>query len=178
MAKLTQYLIVLLGEERYAINIGKINEIIRDVEISKVTTSLKFIGGLINIRNKVIPVVNLKLKIKNIKTYVDDYKLIITELNSGAESIAIMVDEVDEVVEIPDSIIDKPTLLSADYIEGVGKLESGMVIIIDPDKLFSVAEVKKISSSKSAKPPSVKKKPPSVKKSPTKKTPPKTKKEK
>ena len=99
MAKLTQYLIVLLGEERYAINIGKINEIIRDVEISKVTTSLKFIGGLINIRNKVIPVVNLKLKIKNIKTYVDDYKLIITELNSGAESIAIMVDEVDEVVE-------------------------------------------------------------------------------
>ncbi len=130
-----------LGEEEYAFDINVIREIIKLVEITRVPKSPPFVQGVINLRGRVIPVLNLakRMGIKNTNTEQEDSKIMIIE--SENRTIGLIVDSVSEVIEIPFSNIESNPIISheteSEFISGVGKLDNRLFSILDLEKILS-----------------------------------------
>lgn len=136
-----------LGKENYGVDIMRIREIIRTVEITKVPRAPEFIEGVINLRGSVIPVVNLRTRIKlPRKEYDKSTRIIVLELKEVV--IGFIVDEVKEVLRIPQSVISPPPVLTVgknvEYITAVAKLENCLIILIEPERLLSGTELEKL----------------------------------
>lgn len=136
-----------IGNEYYGVDICKIKEINRMTEITKVPRAPEFIEGVINLRGTVIPVINLRTKVRMPKkAYDKDTRIIIVELSG--RTIGFIVDGVREVLRIPDTLLDPPPALAvgkrADYITHVAKLEDDLVILMDPEKVLSNDELGRI----------------------------------
>lgn len=143
MADVVQYVNFVLSNEKYAINIMSVEEILRKIEITPVPNAPAFIEGIINIRGKVVPVVDLKKKL-NIGISNDDNNVRIIITNLKNKRVGFLVDAVDAVVRIERDLIEHAPALSvnvdSDYITGVAKTENGMVILLDINKIFSPQE--------------------------------------
>jgi len=136
-----------LGKESYGVDIMRIREIIRMVDITKVPRAPEFIEGVINLRGSVIPVINLRTRIKlSWKEYDKATRIIVMELKQAV--IGFIVDEVKEVLRISETVIAPPPLLTVgkkvDYITGVAKLENCLIILIEPERLLSSSELDKL----------------------------------
>ncbi|MGE5354541.1 MAG: chemotaxis protein CheW [Acidobacteriota bacterium] len=143
-----------LGRECYGVDIKRIKEINRMTEITRVPRAPEFIEGVINLRGSVIPVINLRKKVKMPpREYDKDTRIIIVEL--GGKTIGFIVDAVKEVLRIPESLLVPPPTLavgkSADYITSVAKVEDELVILLDPDKVLSREETQKLEESEGKK---------------------------
>ncbi|MGE5440702.1 MAG: chemotaxis protein CheW [Bacteroidota bacterium] len=143
-----------LGKECYGVDIKRIKEINRMTEITRVPRAPEFIEGVINLRGSVIPVINLRKKVKMPpREYDKDTRIIIVEL--GGKTIGFIVDAVKEVLRIPESVLVPPPTLavgkSADYITSVAKVEDELVILLDPDKVLSREETKKLEEAEGKK---------------------------
>ncbi|MGC8768312.1 chemotaxis protein CheW [Calditerrivibrio sp.] len=138
-----QYVSFNLAAEKYAVDIMYIEEIIRMMEITPVPRAPEFIEGIINIRGKVIPVVDLKKKL-NIGSFSPDNNTRIIIVNIRNKKVGFIVDSVNEVMRIDENLIDDApaVTLSMDrsYIKGVAKTNQGLIIVIDIDKVFSSGE--------------------------------------
>ncbi|MEI7813046.1 MAG: chemotaxis protein CheW [Ignavibacteria bacterium] len=133
-----------IGREYYGIEINRIKEINRMTEITKVPRAPDFIEGVINLRGTVIPVVNLRTKVRMPKVAYDkNTRIIIAELNE--KTIGFIVDGVREVLRIPEHLFVPPPMLSigkkTEYILSVAKFEDDLVILMDPEKLLSNEEI-------------------------------------
>ncbi|MDD5457424.1 MAG: chemotaxis protein CheW [Candidatus Margulisbacteria bacterium] len=141
MSDAKQYLIARIKDERFAFDIQNVHEILRDQKISKVPSKLVFLEGIINVRNKVIPLINLRQKLYQTANYDKDYVVIIVSDGQKDNMVGLMADEVQEVILLPDNLIDKPMLFNKGYgeelINGIGKLESGLVIILNISNIFT-----------------------------------------
>lgn len=136
-----------LGKENYGVDIMSIREIIRMVDITKVPRAPEFIEGVINLRGSVIPVINLRTRIKlEKKEYDKSTRILVIELKDKV--IGFIVDEVKEVLRISESVLTPPPLITVgknvEYITAVAKLESYLIILVDPEKLLSSTELEKI----------------------------------
>lgn len=136
-----------LGKECYGVDIKRIKEINRMTEITRVPRAPGFIEGVINLRGSVIPVINLRKKVKMPpREYDKDTRIIIVEL--AGKTIGFIVDAVKEVLRIPESLLVPPPTLAvgknADYITSVAKVEDELVILLDPDKVLSREETEKL----------------------------------
>ncbi len=130
------------GEE-FGVNILHVQEIIRMMKITKVPQSQDYVDGVINLRGRVIPVVNLRRRLGMEKIEPDNKtRIIVVEM--GNKTIGFIVDEVKEVLRIPKSITEPPPKslrgIDSDYITAVGKLEDRILILLDLEKLFSEEE--------------------------------------
>lgn len=138
-----QYVSFNLDSEKYAVDIMFIEEIIRLVEITQVPRAPEFVEGIINIRGKVIPVVDMKKKLGlgSISPN-NNTRIIIT--NIKGKKVGFLVDSVNEVLRVDDSVIDDaPAVtmnLDSSYIKGVAKTEKGLFIVLDISKVFSSGE--------------------------------------
>jgi purine-binding chemotaxis protein CheW len=125
-----KYLTFHLGEEGYGLEILKVQEIIGMQEITKIPKAPNYVKGVINLRGKVIPVVDLRLKF------------------------GIVVDEVSEVLEIAgDQIEPAPafgTQVDTNFILGMAKTENAVKILLDIDKVLSADEVAALSKTTDA----------------------------
>jgi purine-binding chemotaxis protein CheW len=143
-----KYLTFSLADEEYGIGILKIKEIIGMMPITSVPRTPSFVKGVINLRGKVIPVVNLRLKFGMEEiAYTERTCIIVVEIagQTGSVLIGIVVDSVSEVLNIkgPD-IEDTPTFgarLDTDYIRGMAKMNGGVKILLDIDKVIGGKEV-------------------------------------
>lgn len=143
-----KYLTFLLGEEEYGIAILKIKEIIGMMPITYVPQTPEFVKGVINLRGRVIPVIDLRLKfgLQSVG-HTDRTCIIVVETQGPAAMIQIglVVDTVSEVLNIrADDIEDAPTFgarLKTDYILGMGKVEKGVKILLDIDKVLNTNEL-------------------------------------
>lgn len=143
MSEIKQFVGFRLSKEHYGIDIMAVEEIIRMVDITPVPRAPAFIEGIINMRGRVIPIVDLKKKlaIAGEKNTAEASRIIVT--NSGGKNIGFIVDQVEEVLRINEDMIDKAPGTSRaidNYISGVAKTQRGMVIILDVAKLFSQQE--------------------------------------
>lgn len=143
MSEIRQYVSFVLGKERYAINIMDVEEIIRLTEITAVPKAPDFVEGIINLRERVIPVVDLKKRINlGEATYDENTRIIVVVLNG--KRIGLIIDAVDEIVRIESDVIDAaPAVtvsLDSSYIEGVARTDKGMIIILKANKVFSSSE--------------------------------------
>jgi purine-binding chemotaxis protein CheW len=137
-----QFVTFTLGNEEYAVDILSVQEINRITEITKVPNSPDYVEGVINLRGKVIPVINLRKKFGQEEKETDDTsRIIIMEIQNITNGL--IVDSVSEVLRIPSSTIEPaPPMssgVSSTYIKGIAKLESRLIILIDLDKLLGEA---------------------------------------
>lgn len=136
--EILQFVTFRLGKEEYAVDILKVQEINRIVDITPVPNSPQHIEGVINLRGKVIPVINLRKRFGLDSDRLDNHARIIV-IDVGIIT-GIIVDSVSEVLRISSDAIDPPPLMTgsidSEYIKGIGKLNDRLLILIDIDKLF------------------------------------------
>lgn len=155
-----QYLTFSLGEEDFAIEIGKVREVLDYTNITKVPRTPAFLRGVINLRGSVVPVIDLRmnLNMSAIQKTVDTC-IVIVDVNIEGETIQLgaLADSVQEVVDIdPSQIGPAPKLgtkLNTDYIRGMGKRGDNFLIILDIDKVLSADELAVVGSKHEAKTP-------------------------
>ncbi len=143
-----KYLTFSMANEEYGIGILKIREIIGMMPITTVPQTPEFVKGVINLRGKVIPVVDLRLRFNMDEIdYTERTCIIVVEMagQAGTVLIGIVVDAVSEVLNIKDEDIEEtPTFgakLNTDYILGMAKMEGGVKILLDIDKVLSSNEL-------------------------------------
>lgn len=143
-----KYLTFTLADEEYGIGILKVKEIIGMMPVTSVPRTPQYVKGVINLRGKVIPVVDLRLKFDmDAIEYNDRTCIIVVEIEgqSGTFLIGNVVDSVSEVLSIKgDDIEDTPkfgTNLNTEYILGMAKMEGGVKILLDIDRVLSAGEV-------------------------------------
>lgn len=143
-----KYLTFTLADEEYGIGILKIKEIIGMMPITTVPQTPEFVKGVINLRGKVIPVIDLRLRfgIESID-YTERTCIIVVEIEGsvGTVQIGIVVDSVSEVLNIKgEDIEDTPTFgtkLDTNYIFGMAKMEGGVKILLDIDRVLNSKEI-------------------------------------
>jgi purine-binding chemotaxis protein CheW len=143
-----KYLTFSLAGEEYGIGILKVKEIIGMMAITTVPRTPAFVKGVINLRGKVIPVVDLRLKFgMQEMAYTERTCIIVAETRGegGAVLIGIVVDSVSEVLNIKGNDVEEtPTFgakLDTDYILGMAKMNGGVKILLDIDKVLSGDEM-------------------------------------
>ncbi|NVM21191.1 MAG: purine-binding chemotaxis protein CheW [Desulfobacterales bacterium] len=146
-----KYLTFALADEEYGIGILKVKEIIGMMTITTVPQTPEFVKGVINLRGKVIPVGDLRLRFGiEASDYTERTCIIVVELEgtgdgAGVVQIGIVVDSVSEVLSIKgDEIEDTPTFgteYNTDYILGMAKIEGGVRILLDIDQVLNAQEL-------------------------------------
>lgn len=138
----SQLVVFTLAAEEYALPITKVQEINRIVAITKLPQTPDFMEGIINLRGRLIPVIDLRKRFfLALADYTDDSRIIVVEI--GKQTVGIIVDAVTEVVRLQsDSIEPPPTAfaIESQYIQGVGKLDNRLLILLDLDRTLSTNE--------------------------------------
>ncbi len=150
-AKAGKYLTFKLGVEEYGLEILKVQEIIKMMDITKVPRTPEFVRGVINLRGKVIPVVDLRLKFcmesreNTDKTCVIVVQVTQANAPNGAVTMGTLVDEVSEVLDITGEQIEPSpefgTAVDTAFILGMGKVAKKVIMLLDIDKVLSSGEL-------------------------------------
>ena len=147
--KAGKYLTFGLAEEDYGLEILKVREIISMCGITTVPQTPEFVKGVINLRGKVIPIVDLRLKFTMDEIEHTDETCIIV-VNVGEVEMGIIVDKVLEVMDIPaGEIEDTPSLgmeVDTDFILGLGKAEGKVTILLDIEKVLTGMDLSALQS--------------------------------
>jgi len=145
---MTQYLTFKLGDEVYALDIGKVREVLDLTTITKVPRTPEFMRGVINLRGSVVPVVDLRLKFGMAMTErTVNTCIIITEVTVDSDTTVLgaLADSVQEVLELDPANIAPPpkigTKLRTEFIRGMGKRDDRFIMILDIDRVFSTEEL-------------------------------------
>lgn len=142
--ELLQLVTFSIDDEEFGVDILKVQEIIRTMEITKVPRAQNFVEGVINLRGKVIPIIDLRRRFGLTSRPHDKHtRIIVIEINNMI--VGFVVDSVSEVLRIPASTVEPPPPVVAgvdsEYINGVGKLHDRLLILLDLDKLLSGADL-------------------------------------
>ncbi|MBF0464919.1 MAG: chemotaxis protein CheW [Nitrospirae bacterium] len=131
-----------LGTEEYAVDILKVQEINRMTSITMVPNAPPFVEGVINLRGKVIPVVNLRKKF-GIPGMEDSENAKIMIVDLKGVTMGLIVDAVSEVLRVPANIVEPTppmaTDISTEFIYGIAKLNDRLIIMLDLDKMIDSA---------------------------------------
>lgn len=147
-----KYLTFRLADEEYGLEILKVQEIIQMQTITRVPRTPPYVRGVINLRGKVIPVVDLRLKfgLDGVED-TDRTCIIVVQIRQG-DSVVIMgiiIDEVREVLDIAgDNIEEAPDFgsqIDTEFILGMGKIGQSVKILLDIDKVLSAVELKSVA---------------------------------
>ncbi len=142
-----QYVIFKLGNEEYGVDIMKVKEISEFKESTKVPNTPYFVDGIINLRGEIIPIINLKKRFNiegnNINS---DTRIIVININD--KNVGFVVDEASQVLRIDEKDIESaPEIIAGvdrQYINGVGKINEKIVILLDLEKILTDEEKEKL----------------------------------
>ena len=137
-----QFVTFTLNNEEYAVDILSVQEINRITEITKVPNSPVYVEGVVNLRGKVIPVINLRKKFRFEEKVIDDVSRIIIMDIQGI-TYGVIVDSVSEVLRVQSSTVEPTPPMSSNansnFIKGLAKLDDRLIILIDIDNLIDEA---------------------------------------
>ncbi|MGD1820072.1 MAG: chemotaxis protein CheW [Pleomorphochaeta sp.] len=146
-----KFLTFLIGDEAYGIGIQFVTEIIGILPIAEIPELPDYIRGIINLRGKIIPVMDVRLRFKKPFQEYNGRTCIIV-INIQDKSVGLIVDSVAEVINIADeNIVPPPTAdtgFSNRYINGIGKVGDEVKLLLDCDKLLAKDDLKKIGDIK------------------------------
>ncbi|MBO6242392.1 MAG: purine-binding chemotaxis protein CheW [Butyrivibrio sp.] len=134
----SKYIIFKINREMYAIDVESVNNIIQMPQITRVPSSPKYYKGIINLRGEIIPVMSLRRRMNfEDDAYTNNSRVII--LNIGEDKLlGIVVDEVSEVMNIPESIIEQPSPFiksKESVVRGVGKIDDMIISILSVESV-------------------------------------------
>jgi len=145
-----KYITFKLADEEYAFEILKVREIIGMMDVTRVPQSDPAVRGVINLRGKVNPVVDLRLKFEMSETVpTDQTVIVIVQLHSQKQvyTMGVLVDEVQEVLNVDaENIEPRPNLgdfsnSNMEYIMGVAKVGKRVIFLLDIEKIFNTKEL-------------------------------------
>jgi len=144
-----KFLTFSVGREAYGIEIKFVTEIIGIQDITEVPELPNYVKGIINLRGKIIPVIDVRLRFKKQpKEYNDRTCIVVIEIKDI--SIGLIVDNVAEVINIDDNNIVPPPDIKTGfhnrYVRGIGKVGNGVKLLLDCDKLLNEDEVEAINN--------------------------------
>jgi purine-binding chemotaxis protein CheW len=136
-----------IGNETYGVRIGSVREIVRVPEITAVPSAPDSIEGVINLRGKIIPVMDLRKRFGLTEITTDKKnRILVVELDN--KLLGLIVNSASEVLKIPPSDVEAPGSVFADgesgYVTGVGKLKGRLIILLDISKLLHRPELKRL----------------------------------
>ncbi len=141
-----QLLVFNLDEQRYALPLSDVERIVRAVEITPLPKAPEIVLGVINVRGQVIPVVNIRkrFRLPEREITLSDHLII---AHTSRRAVALLADRAGHVLEVLENkiISAKKILPAMDYVEGVIKLEDGLILIHDLEKFLSLEEEKAIN---------------------------------
>ncbi len=137
-----KYLTFTMGKEEYGIPILKVKEIIGMMEITPVPKTPQYIKGVVNLRGKIIPIMDLRLKFGlEEKTYTERTCIIVIEVANTGKQMGVAVDAVSEVVNINKNDIEPPANYyeenEEDFLTGIGKVDNRVVMLLNTDRVLS-----------------------------------------
>jgi len=136
-----------IGNETFGVRIGAVREIVRVPEITAVPNAPDTIEGVINLRGKIIPVMDLRKRFGQAAVQPDKRnRILVVELEK--KLVGLIVNSASEVLKIPPSEVEAPGAVFADtessYVTGVGKLKGRLIILLDIAKLLHRSDFKKL----------------------------------
>lgn len=137
-----KYITFKSGNEYFGLKIQYVSDILGVQAITSIPETEDYIKGLINLRGKIIPVIDVRLRFKQEAVEYDDRTCIIV-INVKSTVVGLIVEKIAEVVEIQeDNILPPPTIGRADkahnkYVYGIGKVGTSVKLLLDPDKLLN-----------------------------------------
>jgi purine-binding chemotaxis protein CheW len=142
-----------IGTETFGVRIGSVREIVRVPEITVVPNAPETIEGVINLRGKIIPVMDLRKRFGNADLQSDKRnRILVVELNN--KLLGLIVNAASEVLKIPPSEVESPGTVFAEgessYVTGVGKLKGRLIILLDIAKLLHHPEFKHLEEAADA----------------------------
>lgn len=137
-----------IGSEEFGVDILKVQEINRMVDITRVPQAPPYVEGVINLRGKVIPIVDLRKRFGfEVKDYDKNTRIVVVDI--GGNILGMVVDSVSEVLRLPSNTIEPPPEIAAgvnsEYIKGVAKLEDRLLIFLDLSKVVDVNQMAAIA---------------------------------
>jgi len=133
-----------LGSEEYAVDIMQVQEIIRPTEITKLPKVPQFIEGVIDLRGKVLPIVDLRKRFDMPEgKRTSATRVVVTNINSMI--LGLVVDSVSEVLRLPTKAIEPPPKIvsgiDSRFLKGIGRLQKRLLILLDLEAIFSDKEI-------------------------------------
>jgi len=145
-----KYLSFFLGEEEYGIEIQYVTEIIGIQTMTDLPDTPPFMKGVINLRGKVVPLIDVRLRFNLEERRYDDRTCIVV-VNVNEMSVGLIADAVSEVIDISESQIEAPPKMTnkagSRYIQGLGKVGENVKILLDMKKLLFEEEVESTTNS-------------------------------
>jgi purine-binding chemotaxis protein CheW len=142
-----------LGQEEFGVNILQVQEINRMVEITKVPQTEDYVEGIINLRGKVIPIIDLRKKFGlTVREHDNHTRIVVIDVDN--ETVGLVVDSVSEVLRVPAGSLEEPpklvagiagSLSGAEYIQSIVKLDDRLLIYLNLNKVISSSNLKNIS---------------------------------
>jgi purine-binding chemotaxis protein CheW len=138
-----------LGREEYGLDILAVREIIGLIDITPLPRTPEYVKGVINLRGKIIPVIELRTRFGMPSVqYTDETCIIVVDVPTGDEAesrlMGVVVDTVREVLDIPTSAIEPPPefgcTIPMDFITGIGKVKDKVVVMLDTTKVMNPAD--------------------------------------
>jgi purine-binding chemotaxis protein CheW len=149
MAKNIQVVVFCISKEFYGVPIAAVQEIVRVPEVTSVPDAPDFFEGVINLRGRIVPVIDLRkrLRLKGAERTKASRVLVV---ENGGRVIGLLVDSVSEVRRLPEEAVEPPPEMIAavgiEYITGVAKAGERLIIFLDMKKVLSINEIKKIDA--------------------------------
>ena len=147
MAKVQQIVGFRVGKENFGVPIGIVHEIVRMMEITVVPDAPTFIEGVINLRGKIIPVVDLRKRFAEQPQESRRNRILVAEIDG--HQVGLVVDSASEVLKLNSEVIEPPPSIfehgDLNYVTGVGKLNGKLIILIDLAKIMQMGELRCIS---------------------------------
>ena len=146
-AKVQQIVGFRVGKENFGVPIGIVHEIVPMMDITAVPDSPSYVEGVINLRGRIIPVVDLRKRFAEAVVPHRRNRIMVTELDG--HRVGLVVDAANEVLKIDPELIEPPPNVfqqgDLNYVTGVGKLGGKLVILIDLAKIMQRGELRRIS---------------------------------
>lgn len=137
-----QLVIFRLAKEEYGLPITRVQEINRLVPVTKLPRTPSFMEGIITLRDRIIPIIDLRKRFQLLSdAYTEEARILIAEVND--QTVGIVVDAVLEVIRLAQTQVDPPPhtcVLEARYIDGVGKYHDRLIILLNIDSILTTKE--------------------------------------
>ncbi len=135
-----QLVVFDLASEHYGVDISDVREIIRMQNITRVPGVTSYVEGIINLRGKVLPVLDLRKRLGlKVADQTEESRIVVIDITDGEAGV--IVDAVTEVLRVPNSSIEPPSSMvtqgNSDYLRGIAKLTNRLIILLDLNKLLS-----------------------------------------
>ena len=145
-----KYLTFVLGNESYGIEIRHVTEIIGVQPITSIPEVPEYVKGIVNLRGKIIPVIDVRLKFRKQPVDYDDRTCIVV-VDIQDTTVGLIVDQVTEVLSISEEQIDLPpdakTGFNNRYIKGIGRVDQQVKLLLDCSKLLTESELEALDAS-------------------------------